>query len=154
MPTRPSAGVLLFRRTGAGLEVLLVLPGGPYWRSRDVGAWQIPKGAVEPGETPEAAALREFEEETGATLEGPLLPLGAIRQKGGKLVQGFALERDFDPAELKSIHFELEWPPRGGTLQSYPEVERAQWFTIAEARGKMLESQQPLLDRLLEMLDG
>ena len=149
---RMSAGLLLFRRSGRALEVLLVRPGGPYWRKRDVGAWQIPKGAVEDGEEPLAAAFREVEEELGLRLTGEPLPLGRIRQTGGKIVEAFALEAAFDPAALVSISFELEWPPRSGTMQSFPEVEEARWFTLPAATEMMLPSQLPLLGRLAETL--
>lgn len=140
--------------TGGRREVLLVHPGGPFWQRRNAGAWQIPKGAIEPGETPEAAALREFEEELGARPEGPLVALGRIRQAGGKSVEAFVLEGDFDPARLESVAFELEWPPRSGRFEHFPEVDEARWFTLAEARAMILASQAPLIDRLEEVLAG
>jgi predicted NUDIX family NTP pyrophosphohydrolase len=149
---RLSAGMLLFRRNGRMLEVLLVRPGGPYWRRRDIGAWQIPKGGVEEGEEPLAAAFREVEEELGLRLEGEPLPLGRIRQTGGKLVEAFALEASFDPAALVSNLFEMEWPPRSGTMQRFQEVEEARWFTVPAATERMLPSQLPLLGRLVETL--
>ncbi|HYZ48207.1 MAG TPA: NUDIX domain-containing protein [Sphingomonas sp.] len=149
-----SAGIILFRRSGACPEVLLVRPGGPYWRRKDIGAWQIPKGAVEPGEEPLDAAFREAEEELGLRPVGEPLPLGRIRQTGGKLVEAYAVEAPFEPAKLKSILFEMEWPPRSGRFQHFPEVEEARWFTLAEARERMLPSQQPLLERLEQVLDG
>jgi len=145
---RSSAGILLYRQRDGALEVFLVHPGGPYWVSRDLGAWQIPKGMIEPGEDPLAAALREFHEETGGRPEGEPRSLGGVRQAGGKWVEAFALAGDLDPDAIESIHFELEWPPRSGLLQSWPEVDRAAWFTLAQARPKMLASQLPLLDRL------
>lgn len=148
MPAR-SAGVLLYRLTPE-LEVLLVHPGGPYWRRRDRGAWQIPKGLIGVGEAPEAAARREVQEEIGLTLAGALLPLGEIRQAGGKVVTAFAAEQDFDPAGIVSNTFELEWPPRSGKRAAFPEIDAARWVSLAEARDEMLASQQPLLDRLLE----
>lgn len=132
------------------LEVLLVHPGGPYWRRKDAGAWQIPKGAIEPGETAEAAARREAAEELGVVLDGPLEPLGDIRQAGGKLVTAFAAERDLDPAGIVSNMFAMEWPPRSGKLASFPEVDAAKWLTLARAAEVMLPSQVPLLDRLAE----
>lgn len=141
-----SAGILLYRRRGEGPQLLLIHPGGPFWRNRDDGAWMIPKGLVEPGEDEAAAALREFEEELGARPAGALLPLCRIRQKGGKWVQAFLLEGDFDPESLVSNHFPVEWPPKSGQLQSFPEVDRASWFTIAEARAKILPSQEPIID--------
>ena len=149
---RLSAGMLLFRRNGRMLEVLLVRPGGPYWRRRDIGAWQIPKGGVEEGEEPLAAAFREVEEELGLRLEGEPLPLGRIRQTGGKLVEAFALEAAFEPAELVSNLFEMEWPPRSGTMARFPEVEEARWFAFPAAAEMMLPSQLPLLGRLAETL--
>ena len=148
-----SAGILMYRRRGRGLEVLLGHFGGPYWAKKDEGAWAIPKGLIEPGETAEAAARREFAEEIGTRLEGPLTPLGRIRQKGGKFVEAFAIEGDLDAGAIVSNHFTLEWPPRSGRFQSYPEVDRAAWFTLEEARAKMLASQHPLLD-LLEAIAG
>lgn len=146
-----SAGVLLYRLT-PGIEVLLVHPGGPYWRRRDRGAWQIPKGKIDPGEAPEAAARREAQEEIGLVLDGELRPIGDIRQSGGKLVTAFAAERDFDPAALVSNTFEHEWPPKSGRRIAFPEVDAARWMTLPEARTMMLPSQRPLLDRLLDML--
>ena len=148
-----SAGILMFREDAGGIAVLLMLPGGPFWRNRDDGAWQIPKGLVEPGEDAAETARREFGEEMGRRPEGPLLPLDIIRQAGGKRVQAFALRGEFDPEGLRSNMFELEWPPRSGRVQSYPEVARAAWFPLADARTKMLPSQQPLLDRLEALLD-
>ena len=143
-----SAGILLHRRHADTTEVLLVLPGGPFWRGRDLGAWQIPKGTIEAGEAPLAAARREFEEETGMRPDGAFEPLGLIRQSGGKLVEAFALEGDLDAAAVVSNRFELEWPPRSGTMRSFPEVARAGWFTLAAAQVRMLPSQAPLLGRL------
>jgi predicted NUDIX family NTP pyrophosphohydrolase len=142
-----SAGVLIYRREPA-LQVLLVHPGGPYWTRRDKGAWQIPKGLIEPDEDPECAARREAEEELGITLPGALVPLGDIRQKGGKLVTAFATEHDLDPAAIRSNEFEIEWPPKSGKRQRFPEVSAARWLSFAEARDVMLESQLPLLERL------
>jgi predicted NUDIX family NTP pyrophosphohydrolase len=148
-----SAGVLIWRRADGGLEVLLVHPGGPFWRNRDQGAWQLPKGGIDDGELPAAAALREVEEELGLVLEGTLQPLGEIRQTGGKRVVAFALEHDFDPEHIRSIEFELEWPPRSGKRALFPEVDAARWMSLAEARTMMLPSQLPLLDRLAAALD-
>ncbi|HMG47350.1 MAG TPA: NUDIX domain-containing protein [Allosphingosinicella sp.] len=146
-----SAGIAMWRRSGSGAEVLLGHFGGPIWAKRDAGAWAIPKGLVEPGEEPEACARREFEEELGVRPEGELVPLGRIRQKGGKWVEAFALEGDLDPNGITGNSFTLEWPPRSGRFQSYPEIDRAQWFTLAEARANILPSQRPILD-LLEAL--
>jgi predicted NUDIX family NTP pyrophosphohydrolase len=143
-----SAGLLLFRRGAGGLEVLLVHPGGPFWAKRDLGAWSIPKGELLPDEEPLAAARREVLEEIGFAAAGPFLPLGELRQKGGKRVTAWAVEGDFDPAALRSGTFELEWPPRSGRAQSFPEVDRAAWFAVGEARRRILESQLPFLDAI------
>jgi predicted NUDIX family NTP pyrophosphohydrolase len=149
-----SAGVLLYRRTAAGTEVLLGHPGGPFWQRRDVGAWMMPKGEITADEAPEQAARREFAEELGSAAEGTLQPLRRIRQRGGKWVDGFALEGDFDPAALRSLSFTLEWPPRSGRLASFPELDRVAWFTLAEARRHILASQSEFLDRLEALLEG
>jgi len=154
MPPPHSAGILLFRSRGGETEILLIRPGGPYWRNRDVGAWMIPKGMVEPGENPAEAALREFAEETGTSLTAVPLPLATVRQAGGKLVEAFAVEGDLDPASVPSIDFELEWPPRSGRRERFPEVEEAKWMTLPEARAMMLPSQLPLLDALEAKLKG
>jgi predicted NUDIX family NTP pyrophosphohydrolase len=147
---RRSAGILLHRRRGEELEVLLVHPGGPFWARRDEGAWSIPKGEYEPGEEPLAAARREFEEELGMALPaGPVADLGEVRQKGGKLVRAFSVAGDFDPAQIVSNTFELEWPPRTGKLIEVPEVDRAEWFTLEDARERINPAQAALLDRLL-----
>jgi predicted NUDIX family NTP pyrophosphohydrolase len=143
-----SAGILLYRHDPDGLRLLLVHPGGPFWRGRDEGAWMIPKGIIEPDEAPLAAALREFEEELGAKPEGQPRPLCTVRQAGGKWVEAFALEGDFDPAALNSNDFTIEYPPKSGSFRAFPEVDEARWFTLAEARAKILKSQAPLLDAL------
>ena len=148
MPATLSAGILLYRRGGGGTEVLLTHPGGPFWRNRDDGAWMIPKGGVEPGEEPAAAAIREFEEELGTRPRGELSPLGRIRQKGGKWVEAFAMEGDFDRRSLKSNEFQVELPPGSGRFRSFPEVDDARWFSLAEAEAKILPSQRPLLQML------
>ena len=148
MPQPLSAGVLLFREQGSGTEVLLIRPGGPFWRNKDVGAWMIPKGAVEPGEVPAEAALREFEEETGTRLTAMPFPLARIRQAGGKYVEAFALEGDLDPAGVTSNDFEVEWPPRSGMFERFPEVVEARWMSLEDAKLMMLPSQLPLLDAL------
>ena len=152
MPPPLSAGVLLFRQRDEGIEVLLIKPGGPFWRNKDVGAWMIPKGAVEAGETPAEAALREFEEETGTRLTSVPFPLARIRQAGGKHVEAFAVEGDLDPDKVTSNMFELEWPPRSGLFERFPEVVEARWMGLPEAREMMLPSQLPLLDALEERL--
>jgi predicted NUDIX family NTP pyrophosphohydrolase len=149
-----SCGILLWRRDADAVRVLLTHPGGPFWRNRDDGAWTIPKGGAEPGESQEATALREFAEELGWPLQGDLIPLGQIRQRGGKVVHSFAVEGDFDVAQLRSNEFECEWPPRSGRVQRFPEVDRAAWFTFAQARVKLLESQCELLDRLGALLSA
>jgi predicted NUDIX family NTP pyrophosphohydrolase len=152
MPPPLSAGVLLFRQREHGVEVLLIKPGGPFWRNKRSGAWMIPKGAVEAGETAAEAALREFEEETGTRLTVVPFPLARIRQAGGKRVEAFAVEGDLDADDIRSNEFEVEWPPRSGRRQSYPEVIEARWMSLAEARAAMLPSQLPLLDALEEKL--
>jgi predicted NUDIX family NTP pyrophosphohydrolase len=152
MPPPLSAGVLLFRERDGATEVLLIKPGGPFWRNKDAGAWMIPKGAVEAGEKPAEAALREFEEETGTRLSSVPFPLTKIRQAGGKHVEAFALEGDLDPAAVTSNEFEIEWPPRSGRLERFPEVVEARWMSLNEARAMMLPSQLPLLDALEEKL--
>jgi predicted NUDIX family NTP pyrophosphohydrolase len=154
--TTRSAGILLFRKAEGGeIEVLLVHPGGPYWQNRDLGAWSIPKGEIEAGEEPRAAALRELAEEVGpvpALPEHELTELGSIRQRAGKVVEAWAAEADFDPAKLASITFSMEWPPRSGNEREFPEVDRAEWFGIDQAREKILPTQATFLDRLLEHL--
>ncbi|HEY0043417.1 MAG TPA: NUDIX domain-containing protein [Allosphingosinicella sp.] len=153
MPLK-SAGILLYRRTGGVLEVLLTHPGGPFWRNRDAGAWMIPKGQFEEGEDAAACAAREFEEELGSAPAGEPRPLCRIRQKGGKWVEAFALEGDLDAGAIVSNHYQSEWPPRSGRLQSYPEVDKAAWFTMERAREMMLESQLPILDALEAQLSA
>jgi predicted NUDIX family NTP pyrophosphohydrolase len=142
-----SAGILMWRRREGEREVLLAHFGGPMWANKDEGAWAIPKGLVEEGEDLAACARREFEEELGTAAVGELVPLGRIRQKGGKWVEAFALEGEFDPSTLVSNHYTVEWPPRSGRMRSYPEVDRAAWFTLPKAREKILPSQKPILDR-------
>jgi predicted NUDIX family NTP pyrophosphohydrolase len=145
---RRSAGLLLFRRRNHELEVLLIHPGGPLWLKKDEGAWSIPKGEIEDGEDPLAAARREFNEELGSPVSGEFIELAPIRQASGKLVHAWALEGDFDPATLTSGLFSMEWPPRSGRQQHFPEVDRAEWFTIGEARRKINKAQIALLDQL------
>jgi predicted NUDIX family NTP pyrophosphohydrolase len=145
-----SAGILMYRRAGSKLEVLLVHPGGPYWRRKDHGSWSIPKGEMDAGEDAAVAAVREFTEETGVVLTAPLEPLGEIRQRGGKRVLAFAVEGDLDVAAITSNTFEIEWPPRSGKMQTFPEIDRAEWFDLPAARAKILDSQRPLLDGLAE----
>lgn len=144
-----SAGILLWRHGADGaVEVLLGHYGGPLWAKKDAGAWTIPKGVVEDGETPEQAARREFQEELGFPAEGALVPLGRIRQKGGKAVEAFGLEGDLDATAIRSNMFTLEWPPRSGRMQSFPEIDCAGWFSVAEAWEKILPSQAATLDLL------
>ncbi len=150
-PMTASAGILLYRFADRRFEVLLAHPGGPFWRNRDAGAWSIPKGELRPGEDAEAAARREFAEELGAPPPGALRPLGAIRQRGGKRVEAFALEGDFDVGAVRSNTFEIVWPPGSGRKASFPEIDRAAWFALAAAREKILASQTPLLDRLEQL---
>jgi predicted NUDIX family NTP pyrophosphohydrolase len=153
MPKR-SAGILLYRgRTGAP-EVLLVHPGGPFWERKDLGAWSIPKGEYEEGEDPRACALREFEEELGGPPPADALTeLGTTRLAGGKLVSAWAAEGDLDPASVVSNTFTLEWPPRSGVLREFPEVDRAEWFSLAEARRRINPAQVAFLERLREKLE-
>ncbi len=144
-----SAGLLLFRKHEGRLEVFLVHPGGPFWRNKDLGAWSIPKGECKPGEDPLGAARREFHEETGFDVAGPFTPLAPVRQAGGKTVQAWAAEADIDPARIVSNTFTMEWPPRSGRQQEFPEVDRAAWFPLEEARLRILPRQAPLLDQLV-----
>ena len=145
-----SAGLLVFRERDGALEVLLAHMGGPFWARKDEGAWTIPKGELEPGEDPPAGARREYEEELGhAPPAGPLLELGEIRQRGGKRVVAFAVAGDFDPASLLAPGtFELQWPPRSGRMQAFPEIDRVAWFDLAMAARKIVAAQAQLLDRL------
>lgn len=145
-----SAGLLLYRRGGAGLEVFLVHPGGPLWAKKDLGAWSIPKGEYGPDENPLVAAQREFAEETGFAVSGRFTELGTIRQAGGKLVSAWALEGDCDPARLESNRCQIEWPPRSGKKMEIPEVDRGAWFSLDEAGAHILASQKPLLQWLVE----
>jgi predicted NUDIX family NTP pyrophosphohydrolase len=154
MPPPLSAGILLFRQRDGATEVLLTKPGGPFWRNKEVGAWMIPKGMVEPGEAPAEAALREFEEEVGTRLAAVPFHLARVRQAGGKLVEAFAVEGDLDTASIRSNEFAVEWPPRSGRLERFPEVAEARWMSLVEARELMLPSQQPLLDALEAKVKG
>src|ERR1700722_9714814 len=147
-----SAGILMYRRTGPKLEVFLAHPGGPYWRRKDEGAWSIPKGEMDEGEDAEDAARREFAEETGVALAGPLQSLGEVRQRGGKRVLASTVVGDVDVKTLKSNTFEIECPPKGGRMQAFPEIDRAGWFDLPVAREKILEGQRLLLGRPAELV--
>jgi predicted NUDIX family NTP pyrophosphohydrolase len=153
---KQSAGILLHRAAGRGIEVLLVHPGGPFWAKKDLGAWSIPKGEVDADEDPRACALRELEEELGSPPQiepDELVELGTVRQKA-KVVHGWAAEADFDPADLRSNTFTMQWPPRSGVEREFPEVDRAEWFYPGTARRKILPPQAEFIDRLLAHIDG
>lgn len=145
---KQSAGLLLFRESRGRIEVLLVHPGGPFWARKDAGAWSIPKGEFDADEEPLAAARREFEEETGQAVTGEFVALQPVRQRSGKIVHAWAVRADLDPARLRSNTFTMEWPPKSGQLREFPEVDRAAWFTLDEAREKIQPGQRPLLDQL------
>jgi len=149
--SRQSAGILLFRRGERGTEVLLVHPGGPFWRNKDKGAWSIPKGELQPGEDPLEAARREVREETGLELDGDFVALTPRKQPGGKTVHAWALEGDCDPAAIVSNSFTMEWPPKSGRLQEFPEVDRAAWFDLATAREKIHKGQISFLDEIASL---
>ena len=154
MSPRVSAGILLYRRRAGALEVLLAHPGGPLFAKKDEGHWTIPKGEPAPGEALEAVAVREFAEEIGVAVHGERQPLGWIKQKGGKIVHGWAVEteqRSFP--EIKSNSFSMEWPPRSGRFQEFPEVDRAEFFSLDDARKKIKETQRPFLDRLEKLVE-
>jgi predicted NUDIX family NTP pyrophosphohydrolase len=152
---RRSAGILLYRMRDGAPEVLLVHPGGPFWARKDLGAWSIPKGEYDDGEDPQACALREFQEETGTPLpESALVELGTVTQRGGKRVTAWAAEGDLDPEAVRSNTFALEWPPRSGRTQEFPEIDRAGWFGLDEARAKLVSAQAELVDRLTDQLSG
>ena len=153
MPKR-SAGLLIYRRRSGVVEVFLVHPGGPFWARKDLGSWSSPKGEYSPDENPLEAAKREFEEETGFAAQGNFKEMAEIRQKGCKYVKAWALEGTCDPKAMKSNTFKMEWPPRSGKEQEFPEVDRAGWFMLREAREKILESQVPLLKQLEDMLSS
>jgi predicted NUDIX family NTP pyrophosphohydrolase len=151
--TKRSAGILMYRRSSRGIELLLAHPGGPFWASKDQGAWSIPKGEYDDSEDALSAAKREFAEELGSALPArPFLDLGAIKQPSRKVITAFAVEGDFDPATLVSNRFELEWPPKSGRKQSFAEIDSVQWFSASEAREKIQPGQAEFIDRLLEYL--
>jgi predicted NUDIX family NTP pyrophosphohydrolase len=147
-----SAGLLMYRRAPDGLEVLLAHPGGPYWARKDLNAWSIPKGELDDGEEPLTAAQREFGEETGFAFAAPFIDLGEARQPSGKLVRAWAFEGDCDPAALVSNEFEMEWPPKSGSYQRFPEVDRVAWFNIPEALRRIVRGQQQLIEELQRRL--
>jgi predicted NUDIX family NTP pyrophosphohydrolase len=148
-----SAGILLYRiNDDEAIEFFLVHPGGPFFTKKDEGVWTIPKGEFDPGEEPLAAAQREFYEETGIQLQGNFLPLGDIRQKAGKIVQAWALQGTLQEDQIKSNHFEIEWPPKSGKRKSYPEIDKAGWFTLEQATRKINAAQAELLLRLINSL--
>jgi predicted NUDIX family NTP pyrophosphohydrolase len=151
---KQSAGILLRRDGPAGLEVFLVHPGGPFWASKDAGAWSVPKGELDDAEEPLAAARREFFEETGFAAPFDAVPLRAIRQQGGKSVLVWTARGDVDPARLKSGTFAMEWPPKSGRSREFPEVDRGAWFDLREARRRILKSQAPLIDEVEERFGG
>ena len=150
---KKSAGILLYRFHNDFTEVLLVHPGGPFWAKKDLGAWSIPKGEFDAAENPLDAAKRELEEETGITAKGDFIELTPIKQKSGKLVYAWALQKDIDPATIRSNNFEMEWPPKSGTKKLFPEIDKAAWFTMDEARNKIIDGQVPLINDLEEKLD-
>jgi predicted NUDIX family NTP pyrophosphohydrolase len=151
--TKQSAGILLFKKTPDGIQVLLGHPGGPFWARRDQNAWSIPKGEFEAGEEPLQAAKREFCEEMGSNVpEGAIMELGTAKQPSGKVIYAWAIDADFDAESVTSNLFEMEWPPKSGQQQSFPEIDRAGWFTIAAARQKLVKGQLPLLEKLAELL--
>ena len=148
MPKKVSAGILLYRRRNRQVEVFLVHPGGPFWAKKDLGAWTLPKGEIEEGEDPLAAARRELTEETGFTIDGDFRRLTPLRQPSGKIIHGWAVEGDCDPAALRSNTFEMEWPPKSGKRASFPEVDRAQWFSLDEARRRIIAGQAAFLEEV------
>jgi predicted NUDIX family NTP pyrophosphohydrolase len=151
---KQSAGLLMFRRREARWEVFLVHPGGPFWKRKDLASWSLPKGEYAEGEDPFAAAVREFEEETGIRPEGNFVALGQIRQPGGKLVTAWAFEGDCDAATIRSNTFSMEWPKGSGRMQEFPEIDRGEWFPLDMARQKILKGQVTLLDKLEAYLGG
>ena len=154
MPRKKTAGLLLYRIRGSAVEVFLVHPGGPFWAKKDEGAWSIPKGEFADDEQPLSAAKREFQEETGFSMEGNFMALATLKQRSGKLVYAWALEGDCDAGAIKSNLFSMEWPPRSGKRQEYPEVDRASWFTLESAKRRIVPGQIAFLEELQQMLDS
>jgi len=155
MPKRTSAGILLYRERADTLEVFLVHPGGPYWERKDEGAWSIPKGEFDEGTDALAAARREFEEETGSPPgSGDFIPLEALKQPSGKLIHAWALRGDIDASSITSNTFSMEWPPRSGKEQAFPEIDRGEWFTVAAAKQKISPGQRGFLEQLQKRLDA
>ena len=150
--TKKSAGILLYRSSAAGIEVFLVHPGGPFWAKRDSGAWSVPKGEIDGDEDLLQAAKREFHEETGARVDGEFVELAPARQPSGKVVHAWAVEGDIDAAAIASNMFSMEWPPHSGMTREFPEVDRGGWFTLVDARDKLVPGQLPLLDQLMRIL--
>jgi predicted NUDIX family NTP pyrophosphohydrolase len=154
MPRKKTAGLLLYRIRNSAIEVFLVHPGGPFWAKKDEGAWSIPKGEFADDEQPLSAAKREFQEETGFSMEGNFMALAPLKQRSGKLVYAWALEGDCDAGAIKSNLFSMEWPPRSGKRQEYPEVDRASWFTLESAKRRIVPGQIAFLEELQQMLDS
>ena len=154
MTTKQSAGLLMYRKRGESVQVLLVHPGGPFWVKKDLGSWSMPKGEFSEDEDALKAARREFEEETGFLPTGQFVRIGAIRQPSGKLIHAWAFEGDLDAKKVKSNTFSVEWPPQSGKQQEFPEVDRAEWFTIETAREKIIKGQVEFLDELLRVLES
>ena len=146
-----SAGILMFRKRESSLQLFLVHPGGPFWRNKDAGAWSIPKGEYEEGKDPLAAAKREFLEETGIEADGEFLPLGEIKQPSGKVITAWALEGDCEPSAVRSNMFSMQWPPKSGRQQEFPEVDRAAWFSVMEAKKRIVKGQIGFIDRVVAL---
>ena len=151
--SKKSSGILLYRIRNKNLEVLLVHPGGPFWKNKDEGAWSIPKGEFDENEEPLDAAIREMKEETGVILKGDLIELTPVKQKSGKLVYAWAKEHDIDPAEIKSNEFEMEWPPKSGKKKMFPEIDKAEWFTIKTAKEKIIAAQWLMIEELTKKMN-
>lgn len=149
---KKAAGILLYRQTGSSVEVLLIHPGGPFWAKKDEGSWSIPKGEISENEDPLMAAQREFQEETGFSVQGPFISIGSVKQSSGKVVQAWACAGNVDASAIQSNNFNLEWPPHSGKYQDFPEADRAEWFSLTEARKKILKVQLPFLENLEQLL--